>query len=143
MSAADRPQVLLIEPDGMVRGTVASVCRELQLVRLQQATNIAQGEKWLQANADHGLLLSLAERDAALGMLTRLRAGELRCEADIPVAVMVHSANVDLVAQLKQLGVRRLLLQPFRLRDVVRTLEQLWPDVPPEFRTSQNFGMDA
>jgi CheY-like chemotaxis protein len=122
-----RPHVLLIEPDGLVRGTVASVCRELQLVQLQQATSIAQGEKWMQSNVDHGLLLSLSERDAALVLLTRLRAGELRCEADIPVAVMVASADAELVTRLKELDVRRLLLQPFRLRDVVHTLEQLWP----------------
>lgn len=127
MNAARRPQVMLIEPDGLVRGTVASVCRELQLVRLQQAVSVAQGEKWMQAHAGHGLLLSLAEREAALALLTRLRAGELRCEADIPVAVMVHGADADLVVRLKELDVRRLLLQPFRLRDVVHTLEQLWP----------------
>ena len=125
--SAVRRKVLLIEPDGLVRGTVASVCRELQLVRLQQVTSVAQGEKWLQSNADHGLLLSLAERDAALALLTRLRAGELRCEADIPVAVMVHGADAEVVTRLKELDVRRLLLQPFRLRDVVHTLEQLWP----------------
>ncbi len=125
--SAVRRQVLLIEPDGLVRGTVASVCRELQLVRLQQVTSVAQGEKWLQCNADHGLLLSLTEREAALALLTRLRAGELRCEADIPVAVMVHGADAELVTRLKELDVRRLLLQPFRLRDVVHTLEQLWP----------------
>lgn len=127
MSASTRPQVILIEPDGLVRGTVASVCRDLQLVRLQQVTTIALGEKWMQSNTDHGLLLSLAEREAALALLTRLRAGELRCEADIPVAVMVHGADAELVARLKALDVRRLLLQPFRLRDVVHTLEQLWP----------------
>jgi CheY-like chemotaxis protein len=122
---------MLIEPDGLVRGTVASVCRELQLVRLQQAISVAQGEKWMQAHADHGLLLSLAERDAALALLTRLRAGELRCEPDIPVAVMVASADAELVVRLKELDVRRLLLQPFRLRDVVHTLEQLWPMPEP------------
>ncbi|MDR7096920.1 hypothetical protein [Hydrogenophaga laconesensis] len=130
MSLARR-KVLLIEPDGLVRGTVASVCRELQLVRLQQATSVAQGEKWMQSNADHGLLLSLTERDAALALLARLRAGGLRCGADIPVAVMVHGADADLVSRLKELDVRRLLLQPFRLRDVVHTLEQLWPAAEP------------
>lgn len=128
MSAATgRPEILLIEPDGLVRGTVASVCRELQMVRLQQTTSVLLGEKWMQTNVGHGLLLSLAERDAALALLTRLRAGELRFEADIPVAVMVHGADAELVVRLKELDVRRLLLQPFRLRDVVHTMEQLWP----------------
>ena len=125
--SAHRPQVLLIEPDGLVRGTVASVCRELQLVRLQQATTIAQGEKWMQGNVDHGLLLSLAEREAARALLARLRGGELACEREIPVVVMVRGADADLVVRLKELNVRRLLLQPFRLRDVVHTLEQIWP----------------
>lgn len=125
--SAHRPQVLLIEPDGLLRGTVASVCRELQLVRLQQATTIAQGEKWMQGNVDHGLLLSLAEREAALALLARLRGGELACEPEIPVVVMVRGADADLVVRLKELNVRRLLLQPFRLRDVVHTLEQIWP----------------
>ncbi len=45
----------------------------------------------------------------------------------VPVAVMVASADAELVTRLKELDVRRLLLQPFRLRDVVHTLEQLWP----------------
>lgn len=120
-------QVLLIEPDGLLRGTVASVCRELQMVRLQQATSIAQGEKWMKSNVDHGLLLSLAEGPVALEFLERLRAGKYRCESDIPVAVMAPSCDAALAARLKELDVRRLLLQPFRLRDVVHTLEQLWP----------------
>jgi len=121
------PGVLLIEPDGLTRGTVASVCRELQLVRLQQVTSIAQGEKWLKTSADHGLLLSLAEGAVALEFLERVRAGQYRCERDIPVAVMAPSCDAALASRLKQLDVRRLLLQPFRLRDVVHTLEQLWP----------------
>lgn len=127
MSAASRPGVLLIESDGLVRSTVASVCRELQLVRLQQATSTAQGEKWLQSAAEDGLVISVAEGEAALALITRLRAGELRCSADIPVVVMAPTADAELVVRLKELEVRRVLLQPFRLRDVVHTLEQLWP----------------
>jgi hypothetical protein len=41
----------------------------------------------------------------------------------------VRGARRDgaLVGRLKELDVRRLLLQPFKLRDVIHTLEQLWP----------------
>ena len=31
------PRILLVEPDGLVRGTVASVCRDLQLADVVQA----------------------------------------------------------------------------------------------------------
>lgn len=47
--------VLLIEPDGLVRSTVASVCRELEIVRMHQATSLVMGEQWLQTWKADGL----------------------------------------------------------------------------------------
>ncbi len=120
-------QVLLIEPDGLVRGTVASVCRDMQIARVRQAISIASAEDWLKAGMPQGLLISLAEGEAALAFLTRLRAGAFRCDADMPVAAMARTIDGALVGRLKELGVRRILLQPFKLRDVIHTLEQLLP----------------
>ena len=120
-------KVLLIEPDGLVRGTVASVCRDMHIARVSQAISIASAEQWLKIGAPQALLISLAEGDAALDFLTRLRAGAFRCEADMPVVAMARVVDAALVARLKALDVRRLLLQPFRLHDVIHTLEQLWP----------------
>lgn len=120
-------KVLLIEPDGLVRGTVASVCREMQIARVRQAISIASAEQWLKTGAPQALLMSLVEGDAALDFMTRLRAGAFRCDADIPVVAMARVVDTALVARLKALDVRRLLLQPFRLHDVIHTLEQLWP----------------
>ncbi len=119
--------VLLIEPDGLVRSTVASVCRELQIVRMHQATSLAMGEQWLQTSQADGLMLSLADPDAALDLLSRLRAGDFRSEAGIPVAAMAPSCDAAMLQRLKELDVRRFLLQPFKLRDVIQTVEQLWP----------------
>ena len=81
----------------------------------------------MKSNVDQGLLLSLAEGPVALDFLSRVREGRYRCAPDIPVAVMAPTCDAALATRLKELDVRRLLLQPFRLRDVVRTLEQLWP----------------
>lgn len=119
--------VLLIEPDGLVRSTVASVCRELEIVRMHQATSLAMGEQWLRAWPADGLMLSVADPDAALELLGRLRAGDFRCDAGIPVAVMAPACDAAMLKRLKDLEVRRFLLQPFRLRDVIQTVEQLWP----------------
>ena len=120
-------QVLLIEPDGLVRGTVASVCRELEIVRIHPATSLTMGEQWLQTWQADGLMLSLADPAAALDLLSRLRAGDFRSEARIPVAVMAPACDADMLKRLKELDVRRFLLQPFKLRDVIQTVEQLWP----------------
>lgn len=123
-----RRNVLLIEPNGLVRGTVSSVCRDLQLARVRQETSVASGELWLRDGNPHGLLISLAEGEAALGLLAQIRAGAFRCDADLPVATMAIGVDAALVERLKTLEVRRLLLQPFKLREVIQTLERLWPE---------------
>lgn len=120
-------QILLIEPDGMVRGTVASVCRDMYLARVLQAGSLASGAPYLQARPLHGLMLSLAEGDAALDLLERLRSGAYTTDAAIPVVVMAAGCTKEQAVRLKALSVRRLLLQPFRLRDVLHTVEQVWP----------------
>lgn len=126
---ASATHVLLIEPDGLVRSTVAAVCRELEIVRMHQATSLTLGEQWLQTWKADGLMLSLADPDAALDLLTRLRGGDFRCATSIPVAVMAPACDAAMLQRLKDLDVRRFLLQPFKLRDVIQTVEQLWPAV--------------
>jgi DNA-binding response OmpR family regulator len=124
-------RVLLIESDSLVRGTVASVCRDMALVKIIQANSLARGEHCLQASSVQGLMLSLAEGDAALDLLARLREKAFACDAAIPVVVVMASAcTKEQAVRLKALAVQRLLLQPFRMRDVIHTVEQLWPAAP-------------
>lgn len=124
---APSTNVLLIEPDGLVRGTVSSVCRELKIVRIHEATSLAMGEQWLKSWKADGLILSLVDQDAALALLSRLREGVFDCDVHMPVAVMAPACDAEVIKQLKELEVRRFLLQPFKLRDVVQTVQQLWP----------------
>ncbi len=119
--------VLLIEPDSLIRSTVSSVCRQLEIVRVHEATSLTMGEQWLTAWPADGLLLSLVDGEAGLELLGRLRAGKFRCEANIPVAVMASACDPQMLGRLKELAVRRFLLQPFKLRDVIQTVTQLWP----------------
>ncbi len=122
------PQLLLVEPDRMVRSTVSSVCRGLDLAQVHQAASLAIGQQMLQAQRMDALLISLAEAESALALIARLR--ETRPE--VPVAVMAASANAEVVQRLKALGIRRLLLQPFKIRDVVMTVEALCAIAPLE-----------
>ncbi len=119
--------VLVVEPDGVVRSTVASVVRELELAQVHQAASIPLGKQMLVETAVDALVLSLADTDAALDLLTRLRAGEFPSKAGIPVVVMASACDGALALRLKQLEVLRLLLTPFKIRDVVQTLEALAP----------------
>lgn len=122
--------ILLIEPDGLVRGTVSSVCRELKIVRLYEVASLAMGEQRLRSWKADGLILSLFDQEAALLLLGRIREGEFRCDVNIPVAVVASACDADTLKQLKELEVRRFLLQPFKLRDVVQTVQQLCKPAP-------------
>lgn len=120
------PQLLLIEPDRMVRSSVSSVCRGMDLAQVHQAATLAIGQQMLQAQRMDAVLASLAEGEAALALLARLRESHPRMQ----MAVMATSANAAIVQQLKALGIRRLLLQPFKIRDVVLTVEALCEVLP-------------
>ncbi|HSX94061.1 MAG TPA: hypothetical protein VLG41_14125 [Hydrogenophaga sp.] len=120
------PQLLLIEPDRMVRSSVSSVCRGMDLAQVHQAATLAIGQQMLQAQRMDALLVSLAEGEAALALLARLRESHPKMQ----MAVMATSANAAIVQQLKALGIRRLLLQPFKIRDVVLTVEALCEVLP-------------
>jgi DNA-binding NarL/FixJ family response regulator len=126
------PQLLLIEPDRIVRSTVASVCRGLDLAQVHQAASAAVGLQTLQSQAMDGLLISLVDADGALALLERLRAGAFFGAADMPVAVMATQADAALVERLKAVQIRRLLLQPFKIRDMVLTVEALCAGTPVE-----------
>ena len=119
--------MLVLDPDAVVRSTVASVVRELGLAQVQQASSVPLGTQVLTETAVDALVLSLADTDAALELLTRLRAGEFPSRADIPVVVLASACDGPLALRLKQLEVLRLLLTPFKIRDVVQTLEALAP----------------
>lgn len=120
--------MLVLDPDAVVRSTVASVVRELGLAQVQQASSVPLGTQVLTETAVDALVLSLADTDAALELLTRLRAGEFPSRADIPVVVLASACDGPLALRLKQLEVLRLLLTPFKIRDVVQTLEALAPE---------------
>jgi DNA-binding NarL/FixJ family response regulator len=108
-----------------VRSTVAAVCRELGLAQVHQAAHVSVGLQMLQAQPFDAWLVSTAEGDPAIGLIERLRAGDFSGAPDLPVAVMAGAADLATVQRLKDLNVRRLLLQPFKIRDVVKTVELL------------------
>ena len=123
--------MLVVEPDGVVRSTVASVVLELELAQVHQVASIPLATQLLGDTQVDALVLSLADTEAALSLLTQLRAGQFRSDAAIPVVVMASACDGPLALRLKQLEVRRLLLTPFKIRDVVQTLEALMLEPAP------------
>lgn len=119
------PRILLVEPDGLVRGTVASVCRDLQLADVVQAGSCDLATKLLVDDSLQASIVSLSDCGSGLDLLTRLREGAFTCPTDMPVAMTAAGIDAATVGQLKALRIRRLLLKPFKIRDLVATVESL------------------
>lgn len=119
------PELLFVEPDSLIRSTVAGVCKQLNLARINQAASVSVAQQLLSASVADLLLVSLNEGENAIDFLERLRGGEWKSVTEAPIAVTSESAHEGLIARIKPLAVKRLLLQPYKIKDVVLTIESL------------------
>ena len=125
--AAPPIDLLLVEPQFLLRRTVAAVARDLRLANPRELTSIDQAATLVSLHAYEALFLSLDEEDAALELMERVRHGETRCAADIPIAVTAAACGTALALRLKQLEVRRLVLRPFKVKGVLDAIAALRP----------------
>lgn len=117
--------VLVLEPDFLLRRTVAGVVRELGLARMHEAASVDLARRLLGTERVDALLVALDEEGDALRLLIDIRADHLACAAQVPLAVTAVRCDASLAVRLKALDIRRLLLKPYRVKDMVLTLRQL------------------
>lgn len=126
------PELLLVEPDSLIRSTVAGVCKQLNLARINQAASVSVAQQLLSVSSADLLLVSLNEGEEAICFLERLRSGEWKSASEAPLAVTAESAHEELIIRIKPLAVKRLLLQPYKIKDVVLTIESLLQAIEEE-----------
>lgn len=127
MSRAARPggPLLLVEPQFVLRRTVATLARDMGLADVQEATSLAGAERLLSERRFHALLIALDDDGEAVELLRRLRAGETPQPTDLPIAATASACDVELALKLKQLDVCRLLLKPFKVRGMLEVIDAL------------------
>ncbi|NCT83365.1 MAG: response regulator [Comamonadaceae bacterium] len=118
-------RMLIVEPHFVLRRTVAVLARDLGLVTVQEASSHAAAEKLLQESRFDAMLIALDERGEALELLRQLRAGSTVQVTDLPVAATATLCDVELALRLKQLDVSRLLIKPFKVRDMLGAITAL------------------
>jgi hypothetical protein len=128
-------ELLLVEPQFLLRRTVAAVARDMRLANPRELTTIEQAQSLLAVQSFDALFLSLDEGDAALELMGRVRSGATKCAADIPIAVTAAACDTPLALRLKELEVRRLVLRPFKVKGVLDAIGAL-RGPPPETPTT-------
>lgn len=117
--------LLLVEPQFLLRRTVAAVARDMRLADPRELTSIEQAASLLAIETFDALFLSMDEEAAALELMIRVRNGDTKCAADIPIAVTAASCSAPLALRLKHLEVRRLILRPFKVKGVLDAIAAL------------------
>ncbi len=119
------PHLLLVEPNSLIRSTVLAVCRQIALAEVHQAASVAAAEQALQSHPIDLMLISLNQAEEAFALLELIRGGWWGVTAEMPIAVTVQNANSEMIARIRPMEVSRLLLQPYKIRDVIETVEIL------------------
>jgi DNA-binding NarL/FixJ family response regulator len=117
--------LLLVEQQPLIRSTLVAVARQIELAQIEETASIDIAEQRLRYKTYDGLLLSMDETTRALNLLQRLRDGELSGCRMLPVVAMAASCNAELVQQMKRHEVRRLLLKPFKVKELLQSIETL------------------
>lgn len=116
---------LLIEPSSMVGGIVVSTARQLNLPTVRQVNSVRHAQTQLESQDYGALIVALDDEGEAMEMLHQLRVGGFHCNPDLPVAVVAPQMDTVLAESLKHLQVRRILLKPFKVRDLITTIQNL------------------
>ncbi len=129
--AAPPISLLLVEPQFLLRRTVAAVARDMRLANPQEITSIEAASRALSVYTYDALFLSLDEGDIAIDLMQRVRNGETKCAPTVPIAVTAAACDTSLALRLKTLEVRRLLLRPFKVKGVLDAIVALRQSPPP------------
>ena len=122
---AATPTLLLLEPCFVLRRTVASVVQSLQLARISEAPSLSLAHGMAANQRFDAFVLALGEQREELTLLRQLRAGHTLSAPSAPVAVMIETCDAELVLALRELGVMRVMLKPFKVKTIADTIRQM------------------
>lgn len=124
------PDLLLVEPEALLRRTVALTARAANLANMTEAASLASARSLLSRRRFDGAVIAV-DVDAAdidggpLALLDFLQGTRSSDDAAMPVAVMLARCDADLLASLRSYGVNRVIIKPFRARAVIDAIVEL------------------
>jgi DNA-binding NarL/FixJ family response regulator len=122
--------LLLLDPSFVLRQTVASVARDLEVANIHQAMSFETAAHLLASQRFNGCVLAIGEDKREIELIRRLRQGDSESRPTIPVAVMTAECDAEMALTLRNLQVTRILLKPFKVKTILETIVQLAERMP-------------
>jgi len=117
------PHILLVEKNHLVGSVIALTARQLNLAIVRKAASINNAQQYLGHEVFSGLITTIDDEATDLKFLYELRNASFKASPDMPVVIITPSCDEELAERLKMLQVSRILLKPFKVRDVISTIE--------------------
>lgn len=130
MNRGGRLQILLVEPAHLLRRTVSLTVQSLGTAEVTEAATYATAQQLSEGQSFDGAVVALEGPQESgvcrgLSLIQQIRAGECASLATIPIAALVDSCNAELLQVLRACGISRILIKPFRVRDVIDTIDTM------------------
>lgn len=120
-------QLLLIEPNSLVRNLIAQVMKDLGLAQVHQTSNWKTAHQWMAERSMDALIVTGDELQHTEELLTLVRMSQFRCSPDVQVIGLVATGDERTRTRLRALNVEQFINVPFKIREVVDALYALWP----------------
>ena len=131
---AENLVMLLVEPATLLRRTVALTARSLNLANVHEAASHVLALRLLKGTAFDGALIAIDDLQgdgaSAIALLDQVRAGDTASKNTMPIGVMIDKIDADMLSALRARGVTRVLLKPFKARNLVDTFTAFADDAP-------------
>ncbi|KQW93402.1 hypothetical protein ASC94_12245 [Massilia sp. Root418] len=109
--------MLLVEPETMLRRTVALTARSLGLADIHEAASPAMARQMLRRQRFAGAIIAINAGDAYdLALLDHIREGHTASSRSMPIAVLAENCTGQLLQALQARAVSRVIVKPFRAR---------------------------
>ncbi|HVL45681.1 MAG TPA: histidine kinase [Acidovorax sp.] len=124
-SVSVHPPILLLEPSSLTASIIVSTARQLNLPTVRQVSSVRTAQQHLLEQGFSGVIVSLDEANEVVTLLEQVRDARFAVDAQVPVAVTTAQVDASTAVKMKALQVRRVLLKPFKVREVIATIALL------------------
>lgn len=113
--------MLLVEPETLLRRTVSLTARTLGMANIHEAASLTAAHRLLREQQFHGAVIAIDSDPAGpaphdLQLLDQVRYGISASSREIPIAVMAEHVTAELLRELSQRSVDRVIVKPFRAK---------------------------
>lgn len=120
--------ILLVEPANLLRRTVAMTVRSIGAAEVTEAATYPSAQGFCERRRFDGAVIAVdwplpLDACKGLALIQQIRHGQGPSAASIPIAVLVESCTAELLQVLRACDVKRILIKPFRVRDVIDTID--------------------